>query len=462
MDHNLVIATNVLVNHGPGTRPQAGFFLTQVPGSSSVRSVTGPAGPILTTIPPTVAGGDVDNQTYALLPNIRFTFVPPVPAQGSVLHPPANLVVSGTGETATLNWSYGKSVLYENFESGNLPFGWLNIDEDGDGYAWVVIPEAGKEGDGFIRSESLSIVDTPLTPENWLISPEFYVTVFGTHLNYWVAPLESANNHEKFQVFYSSPASDDINDFIPFGDPINLTGSGWVRMSQNLSHLVDNDIPIRIAFVHQTTTGSNRSGIKLDGISVVELTANMSGYEHPVAGFNIYRNGTLFSQTNASTLTANVGLIGDFNELWVSARYLVEETIVESSPGNVVYRSLSEIENELTPQKNSLFTNYPNPFNPLTVIGFRVQGSGDSQNLTSLSFGEGQGEGIRQQKVKIDIFNIKGQKVRSLVDDSFSTGEHSVVWNGTDDNGLSVGSGVYFYQMKMDGFVETRKMVLMK
>jgi flagellar hook assembly protein FlgD len=64
--------------------------------------------------------------------------------------------------------------------------------------------------------------------------------------------------------------------------------------------------------------------------------------------------------------------------------------------------------------------------------------------------------------VQINIYNIKGQKVRTLVNDTFSPGTHKVIWNGTDDSGKAVSSGIYFYKMKAGDYTETRKMLLMK
>jgi hypothetical protein len=91
--------------------------------------------------------------------------------------------------------------------------------------------------------------------------------------------------------------------------------------------------------------------------------------------------------------------------------------------------------------QTALKGNYPNPFNPETSIAFDLANDGN---------------------VCIDIFNIKGQKVKALVNDRFSSGTHSVVWNGKDDNGKNVGSGIYFYNMKSGKYTSTRKMILMK
>ena len=92
-------------------------------------------------------------------------------------------------------------------------------------------------------------------------------------------------------------------------------------------------------------------------------------------------------------------------------------------------------------QNTTLEGNYPNPFNPETNITFNI-------SVGSI--------------LRIDIYNMKGQKVKTLVNEYKVAGEHNVVWNGTDENGHSVGSGIYFYRMEAEGYVETRKMVLLK
>ncbi len=90
---------------------------------------------------------------------------------------------------------------------------------------------------------------------------------------------------------------------------------------------------------------------------------------------------------------------------------------------------------------SQLIGNYPNPFNPETRIAFSTKENGP---------------------VSIDIYNIKGQKVRSLLNEYREAGAHDVVWNGKDDNGKSVASGVFFYRMKSGKYSSTKKMILMK
>ncbi len=89
----------------------------------------------------------------------------------------------------------------------------------------------------------------------------------------------------------------------------------------------------------------------------------------------------------------------------------------------------------------ALTGNYPNPFNPETTITYSVK---------------------TPSPVIVDIYNIKGQKVKTLVNETKAQGNHTVTWNGTDSNGTPVSAGVYFYQMKSDNYTSIKKMILMK
>jgi hypothetical protein len=101
-------------------------------------------------------------------------------------------------------------------------------------------------------------------------------------------------------------------------------------------------------------------------------------------------------------------------------------------------------------------SNYPNPFNPSTTIFFSV----NSPSMLKGNYRRSEIDATAH--VSINIYNIKGQKVRELVNDSFVSGHHSVVWDGTDNSGRAVGSGVYLYRIVADEFTETKKMILLK
>jgi len=89
----------------------------------------------------------------------------------------------------------------------------------------------------------------------------------------------------------------------------------------------------------------------------------------------------------------------------------------------------------------SLGPNYPNPFNPITQIRFELPQS---------------------EKVYLDIYNVHGQRVRRLVKADYPAGPHVVQWDGRDDAGKGVASGVYFYRLSAGAFTQTRKMLLLK
>jgi tetratricopeptide (TPR) repeat protein len=97
-------------------------------------------------------------------------------------------------------------------------------------------------------------------------------------------------------------------------------------------------------------------------------------------------------------------------------------------------------------------SNYPNPFNPETTIVFEIPHS-----LSSAM----QRESVTTH-VRIDIYNVKGQRVKSLVNDEFSSGSHTVIWDGKDSSGREVASGVYLYMMQTRDWTTTKKMLLLK
>jgi hypothetical protein len=98
--------------------------------------------------------------------------------------------------------------------------------------------------------------------------------------------------------------------------------------------------------------------------------------------------------------------------------------------------------------KFQLSQNYPNPFNSFTTIPFAVHGKQKTENSPI--------------PTTLKIYNILGEEVRTLIDEKKKEGEYKVVWDGKDDKGKEVSSGIYFYVLKCGQYKQTKKMILIK
>jgi flagellar hook assembly protein FlgD len=102
---------------------------------------------------------------------------------------------------------------------------------------------------------------------------------------------------------------------------------------------------------------------------------------------------------------------------------------------------LLALDNVALPNEFALHNNYPNPFNPVTNILY------DIPEVTD---------------VKLEIFNVMGQRVRTLAEGSHEAGRYQIVWNATNDYGESLSSGMYIYRIQAGDFVSVKKLILMK
>ena len=88
-----------------------------------------------------------------------------------------------------------------------------------------------------------------------------------------------------------------------------------------------------------------------------------------------------------------------------------------------------------------LYQNKPNPFNPATLISFSIP---------------------EQIEITLNIYNLRGCLIRTLCNKVFEVGKHQILWDGRDEFGHNVSSGVYFYSMKAGNYSQIRKMVFLK
>ena len=99
-------------------------------------------------------------------------------------------------------------------------------------------------------------------------------------------------------------------------------------------------------------------------------------------------------------------------------------------------------ENMSVSSMNSLSQNYPNPFNTETTIKFTTENSDKNTNIT--------------------IYNFNGQKIKTLVDKKLSAGTHQIVWDGTNNSGDQVSSGIYFYKLQNNNLNKTKRIILIR
>ncbi len=112
--------------------------------------------------------------------------------------------------------------------------------------------------------------------------------------------------------------------------------------------------------------------------------------------------------------------------------YLTDQTVATD---------VADETNTSLPTEFGLDQNYPNPFNPETEIPFRIPEESD---------------------VVLKIFNIRGQLVRALIQADYTPGFHSIRWDGKDNNGMTVSSGLYIYRFQAGEFIHVKKMSLLR
>jgi len=173
-----------------------------------------------------------------------------------------------------------------------------------------------------------------------------------------------------------------------------------------------------------------------------------------LVGYDVYRgkwqngNFTKLNETPISGESYTDSNVPDNDVYWyyVKALYNGDYGDAVSLASNIDYGSLDEVTGvddqiPTVPESFFLSQNYPNPFNPTTTISYGLP---------------------ENAEVSIEIFNVLGQQVRNLVDEYQAAGYKSIVWDGNDNSGSRVSSGVYFYTIEAGNFNAAKKMMLLK
>ena len=166
----------------------------------------------------------------------------------------------------------------------------------------------------------------------------------------------------------------------------------------------------------------------------------MTGGSTELAGFNVYRADN--EAGDYEKLNSELIPPGDGNS-YLDSRL---------RPGRTYWYRLGAVDRDgeffslaqmvlAPPRESELYQNYPNPFNPETTLSFYIP---------------------EAQHVRLVIYDVLGKQVRSLLEENMQYGGHEVLWDGTNDKGELVGSGVYFYRLVAGKNVFTRKLTLLK
>ncbi|MEA2096988.1 MAG: T9SS type A sorting domain-containing protein, partial [Candidatus Cloacimonadota bacterium] len=168
-----------------------------------------------------------------------------------------------------------------------------------------------------------------------------------------------------------------------------------------------------------------------------------SGAVRDLTGYNVYLDdmGTILETVGADVFEYTYVDLVNGQEYVAGVSAVYDAPAGESDIIEYPFEYDGEDSGDVIVAVTKLNGNYPNPFNPVTNIAYSIKEAG---------------------KVTLQVYNIKGQLVKTLVNDVRETGNYTVTWNGRDNTNKSVASGVYFYKMKAQNYNSTKKMILMK
>jgi len=281
-------------------------------------------------------------------------------------------------------------------------------------------------------------------------------------------PYRPPNQLKNYLIYTFTPAVDDILDSLIIEFPIDtsrlyITGLSlggtiscgyiyWYRLDRFAAAVpmsggwqMDWDpqfTPISIWAFH----GDNDQTVPVEYTRDMMLALENAGIEvafiHSILGDIGLTNGELDSLLNIGVNHIYTEYIGAGHDIWsqtyddpILHRWLFSQK-KETSPINVESKTITVI-----PTFYNLYDNYPNPFNPETEIHFQIP---------------------EFSHVVLKVYNLLGQEIRTLTEKSYVLGHHKVRWDGKDNNGKFVASGVYLYMMKAGEFSQVKKMMFLR
>ncbi|MBN2354993.1 PepSY domain-containing protein [candidate division KSB1 bacterium] len=243
--------------------------------------------------------------------------------------------------------------------------------------------------------------------QNW--SADAYLVMIGNHAN----PVDIGGKaYWWFFIYYSPTLNENMAVFVMSGFVQGMQPPGWEQIYTKPlgTFIIDSDQALAVA---EANGG-----------------ADFRAQHNDMVQINCYLAAGLFPESpDKPVWQINYISDGDQRTLFVDAQ-----------TGNILTHATRDIPMK-TPDTHALMQNYPNPFNPQTHIRFRLAHPGF---------------------VEMDIYNLNGERVTTLLGEFRTAGLHSVMWDGTDAGGKSVAGGVYLCRMKMGDFQASKKMLLLR
>lgn len=347
-------------------------------------------------------------------------------------------------------------------------YSWHDSEQTNLDYVWFDISDLGTYVN-FLSTDDFVDLDLPFAfpfygqiKHQARVSTNGYITFGEDGVDYSNDPIPSPfQPNDLIAIFW-----DDLNgssaDFYYYHDQENnrfivqysnfpfFNGSGNLNFQ---AHLYDNgDIyfyyDLMDGNLYSATIGIENTDAS-DGLQVIYNGNYLSSYQAIKISYNapwvqLDKWQGVVSENNPETITLSVP-----QYQVPSGQYHANIRVHTNDPENALIEipltaeitSVSNDDNPVAPLLSQLQQNYPNPFNPQTTISFYVE---------------------KQSPVLIEIYDIKGRKVKTLTENIYGQGRHSIVWKGKNDQGENVASGVYLYRMKNGSFSKSRKMILLK
>jgi len=232
----------------------------------------------------------------------------------------------------------------------------------------------------------------------------------------------------------------------------SLVLAGGVNVSGNLNDWISVVRSLNASASVYDLTGYNGVTFKASGINKLQVFIDMDGiqnYNYFVKTIDVTPTQQTFT-LKFSDFSQRFGSQIPFDASKIKyVGFILDQTL---NPGITAFNfevkdiaivnSLTGINNGgLLPVKFSLDQNYPNPFNPSTIIRYALPSS---------------------EKVTIKIYDIIGKEIRTLVNEEKNAGTYTAQWNGRNNEGNSVSSGIYLYRIHAGNYIETKKMTLVK